>query len=249
MGKLSRRGRPLPGWRRGAEQSFTCPPYQRRQRGEGAGRRAAAPVGSLPPAPAWSWVVTIPQPPVQRGAARCRKDPRAPLRKLRGSGSQGRVLHAAAPGTSQTPGRRSPRDRKPLRRPERPPLPPGLFQTRAGCASSSISLGLSGLPCPGVSPFAPAGPFAGSSEISLYTAINASLPPPSPAAGTGGELSRHSGRIGTPAPRPCSWARGAGERLPTVVCRHRGGENGAPKLRARRSRALAAPISHAFSAI
>lgn len=50
-GKLSR---PLPGWRRGAELRFTCPPYQprrrrRRRRGAGAGRRAAAPAGSRAP--------------------------------------------------------------------------------------------------------------------------------------------------------------------------------------------------------
>ncbi|XP_052518686.1 uncharacterized protein LOC128069591 [Budorcas taxicolor] len=64
--------------------------------------------------------------PAEIGAARRREVPRAPFRKLRGGGSQRRVLLAAAPGTSQPPRRRrrSHRDRKPLRRPERPPLAP-----------------------------------------------------------------------------------------------------------------------------
>ncbi|XP_064134494.1 collagen, type I, alpha 1b-like [Loxodonta africana] len=137
-GKLSRRGRPLPGWRRGAELRFTCPPYQRRQRrGWGAGRRAAARTGSRPPPPrpTRGWAGTTPQPLspqlrlpalAERGAARSREASRAPLRELRGGcgGSQGRVLLAAAPGTSRPPRRRrrSHGDRKPSRRPERPPL-------------------------------------------------------------------------------------------------------------------------------
>ncbi|XP_066879279.1 uncharacterized protein [Kogia breviceps] len=137
-GKLSRRGRPLPGWRRGAELRFTCPPYQRRRRrrrrrrGAGAGRRAAAPAGSPAPLPPPCGGLGPDHPaapipaPAESGAARRREASRAPFRKLRGGGSQGRVLLAAAPGTSQPPRRRrrSHRDRKPLRRTERPPLAP-----------------------------------------------------------------------------------------------------------------------------
>lgn len=56
---------------------------------------------------------------------------KAPIRELRGGGRQGRVLLAAAPGTSRPPRRRSHGDRKPSRRPERSALAPRAVPDRS----------------------------------------------------------------------------------------------------------------------
>lgn len=114
----------------GAELRFTCPPWQRRG---GAERRAADPAGSATPRPGprgggGAGPEEHLEAPIsaqgEGDVARCPELPRALLRELRGGGSQGRVLLAAAPGTSRPPRRRSHGDRKPSRRPERPALAP-----------------------------------------------------------------------------------------------------------------------------
>lgn len=112
----------------GAELRFTCPPWQRRG---GAGRRAADPAGSPTPRSGprgRTGIEEHPEAPIpsqgEGDVARCPGVPRALLRELRGGGSQGRVLLAAAPGTSRPPRRCSHWDRKPSRRPERPVLAP-----------------------------------------------------------------------------------------------------------------------------
>ena len=125
------------------------------------------------------------------------------------------MLLAAAPGTSQPPrrrGRRSHPDRKPLRRPTWPPLPPppprapgcsrrGLAARHLDPSRSQAAALVLGHPH-----LSPEDPFRGPARPPSITAISAAPP----AAGTGGARSRHSGRAGTPAPGPCSWARGAG---------------------------------------
>lgn len=123
-----RAGQAAPRRAPGAELRFTCPPWQRRG---GAGRRAADPAGSpIPRSGPWggAGIEEHPEAPIpsqgEGDVARCPGVPRALLRELRGGGSQGRVLLAAATGTSPPPRRRSHGDRKPSRRPERPVLAP-----------------------------------------------------------------------------------------------------------------------------
>ncbi|XP_047391165.1 collagen alpha-1(I) chain-like [Sciurus carolinensis] len=221
-GKLSRRGRPLPGWRRGAELRFTCPPYQRRRRrwrwrGGGLGGARPLPRCPRPPPPCWGLgrdhpAATIPAQADSR-LARHPEAPRAPLRELCGGGSRGRVLLAAAPGTSRPPRRRRRRHggRKPSRRPERPPLAPRAVPDEGWPhVTPAPSSPQAHCPRPGCPPFKPEHPARGPARGPSATARSTPPPPPSPAAGTGGARSRHSGRAGTPAPGPCSWARGAG---------------------------------------
>lgn len=229
-GKLSRRGRPLPGWRRGAELRFTCPPYQRRrQRREGQGGAPQLPRGLRPSPPpsllgAWRRPPRTPQPP-----APCQ--PRAALpdsERLLGRCSETCEAAAARGGCSSRPPRELPSrlaaaavtgTGSPCAAWSGVRWPPGLFLTRAGRTSSSIPPGPSGRNHPGASLFKPSGPFSRSSETSQYIHHHKQPPPPptSPAAGTGGARSRHSGRAGTPAPGPCSWARGAG-RVCLLLC-------------------------------
>lgn len=130
VGKLRRRARPLPG----GLPAPSCASRARHSRGaarrgwEASGRSSRVPdprlsVGELggdhPEAPSSAQG--------EGGVARRPEAQRAPLRELRGGGggdSQGRVLLAAAPGTSRPPRRRSHGDRKPSRHPERPALAP-----------------------------------------------------------------------------------------------------------------------------
>lgn len=236
-----------------------------RRGGREARRSSLGVSGPRLPLCAGGWAGTTPQPvpaPAESGAARRLEAPRALLRKLRGGSSQGRVLLAAAPGTSQPPRRRrrrrrrrSHRDRKPSRRPERPLLAPRVVPDEGWPrVTLHASWPQAAALAPGHPELSPEDPSRGLGRPPSVTTLPAPprplpAPSPSPAAGTGGARSRHFGRAGTPAPGALQLGAWCRERLPTVVCRDRGGEHGAPKLWARRSRVSAAPISHPFCAI
>lgn len=121
------------------------------------------------------------------------------------------MLLAAAPGTSQPPRRRH-RHRKPLRRPVRSLLAPRAVSDRPAARHPRCLLAPGASLDLGASPFKSLGPFSSSSESSLYTALSAPFPLPNPAAGTGERrAATPADWAGTPAPGPCSWARGAGK--------------------------------------
>ncbi|XP_037676712.1 collagen alpha-1(I) chain-like [Choloepus didactylus] len=260
-GKLSRQGRPLPGWRRGAGLRFTCPPYQRRRRRGGGGQGDAQPLpqGLGPPPPRWRLGRDHPAAPsprsfarpparAERGAARRREAPRAPLQELRGGGSQERVLLAAAPGTSRPPRRRRRRrshgDRKLSRRPERPPLAPRavpdddwkrVTHTHTPSPHHDPSWFQATALALGHPHLSPEDPPCCPGRLPSAASISTRPHPLKPRSwdGRGAEPPLRPGRnTCSRALQLGAWCR---ERLPTVVCRDRGGENGAPKLSAKRS--------------
>eukprot|EP00073_Rattus_norvegicus_P055186 XP_017457661.1 PREDICTED: WAS/WASL-interacting protein family member 2-like [Rattus norvegicus] len=134
--KRSGRARPLPG----GLPAPSCASRARHGSGEeGLGGARPIPQGPGPGAQVPTGVVAgyrehpaAPIPAQGEGdVARCPEVPTALLRELRGGDSQGRVLLAAAPGTSRPPRRRSHGDRKPSRRPERPALAPRAVPDRS----------------------------------------------------------------------------------------------------------------------
>lgn len=231
VGKLRRRARPLPG----GLPAPSCASRARHSRGaarrgwEASGRSGRVPDPRLPVGELGG---DHPEAPLSaQGEGDVARHPealRAPLRELHGGGdSQGRVLLAAAPGTSRPPRRRSHGDRKPSRHPERPALAPGAVPDGSWPPLTPDLSGLQAavrtLECPPLSTEDP------SREASAETPLShkhqrASPPPPSPgpAAGTGGARSRHSGQAGTPAPGP---AAGRVVRGEAAWCRVRRARN------------------------
>lgn len=182
--------------------------------------------------------------------ARCPEVPRALLRELRGGGSQGRVLLAAAPGTSRPPRRRSHGDRKPSRRPEGPALAPRAVPDGNW---PPVLLDPSWLQAIVRTPewthfrHGGASPRSGETSPSYSHQHASSLPVSGP---------RSWDRRGAePPPWPgrntCSRALQLGawcwEKLSTVVYRDRGTENGA--LRSTGASSCPPPVSYPFWAV
>lgn len=231
VGKLRRRARPLPG----GLPAPSCASRARHSRGaarrgwEASGRSGRVPYPRLPVGELGGDHPEAPLSAQGEGdVARRPEALRAPLRELRGGGgdSQGRVLLAAAPGTSRPPRRRSHGDRKPSRHPERPALAPGAVPDGSWPPVTPELSGLQAavrtLECPPLSTEDPSR--KASAETPLNHKHQRASPPssPGPAAGTGGARSRHSGQAGTPAPGP---AAGRVVRGEAAWCRVRRARN------------------------